>query len=71
MQQDKKKDSRKLLMQYAGMGAEFVVAIGLGLFFGLKIDKMLHFSVPLFVWLLPLLIIIGLIFKIIIETNKK
>ena len=66
-----RKDSNKLLMRYAGMGAQFIVAIGLGLYLGMKSDDWLNLHFPLLVWLLPLLIIFALIYKIIIETNKK
>jgi len=58
-------------MRYGGLAMQFMVSIGLGIFFGAKIDKWLHFSFPLLVWLLPLLMIIGIIVKIIIETSKK
>jgi len=50
---------------------QFLVSIGLGVFFGLKIDEWLHFSFPLLVWLLPLLLIIGIIVKIIKDTAQK
>lgn len=66
-----RKDTNRELMQYAGMGMQFLVSIGLGIFIGLKADEWLHFSFPLLVWLLPLLIIIGLIVKIIKDTSKK
>ena len=66
-----RKESNSELMQYAGMGAQFLVSIGIGLFIGLKLDNWLHFSVPLLVWILPLFIIIGLIIKIIKDTSKK
>lgn len=66
-----RKDTNRELMQYAGMGMQFLVSIGLGIFIGLKVDEWLHFSFPLLVWLLPLLIIIGLIVKIIKDTSKK
>jgi hypothetical protein len=58
-------------MRYAGMAMQFLVSIGLGVFFGLKIDEWLHFSFPLLVWLLPLLLIIGIIVKIIKDTAQK
>lgn len=59
------------LWRYAGMGAQFAVATGLGIFLGLKIDDKLRFSTPWFVWILPLVLIIGMLIKIVIETNKK
>ncbi|HUZ59535.1 MAG TPA: AtpZ/AtpI family protein [Hanamia sp.] len=65
-----KKETNKELLQYAGMGMQFLVSIALGIFIGLKIDKWLHFSFPLLVWILPLLIIAGLTIKIIKDTSK-
>jgi len=66
-----RRESNKQLMRYAGMAMQFLVSIGLGVFFGLKIDEWLHFSFPLLVWLLPLLLIIGIIVKIIKDTAQK
>lgn len=71
MHKGKDKGSNKILMQYAGLGAQFIVAIGLGLFLGSKLDTWANLSFPLFVWLLPLIIIIGILIRVIIETNKK
>jgi hypothetical protein len=66
-----RKESNKQLMKYAGMGMQFLVSIGLGVFLGLKTDEWLHFSFPLLVWLLPLLMIIGITIKIIKDTTQK
>ncbi len=59
------------LMKYAGMTAQFFISIGIGLFAGLKIDKWCKFKTPLFIWVLPLLIIVGLIIMLIKETTHK
>ena len=64
-------DKKNTLMQYAGMGAQFMTGIGIFLFIGLKTDQWLSFKNPLFVWLLPLLFILSSIIKLIIETGKK
>ncbi len=66
---DKKKNSQ--LWQYAGMATQFLVAIGASLFIGLKADNWLKFKSPLLVWLLPLLVIIGVIVKLIRDTGKR
>ena len=66
-----RKESNRQLMRYAGMAAQFMVSIGLGIFIGLKLDAWLNISFPLLVWVLPLLLIIGIIVKIIIETSGK
>jgi F0F1-type ATP synthase assembly protein I len=62
-------DSNKELLRYAGLGTQLLVAIGLTLFAGLKADKWLHTS-PLFTTALPLLILIGIFYKLVRETGK-
>lgn len=64
-------DSNKQLMRYAGLAMQFLVSIGLAVFIGLKADGWLKISIPLLVWLLPLLIICGIIFKLVRETSNK
>ena len=59
------------LLQYASMGTQFLVGIGIGVFIGLKADGWLKLKIPLLVWILPLLIIIGFTLKLIKETSKK
>ncbi len=59
------------LMQYAGMGSQFLAGIGIGVFIGLKADQWLNLKIPLLVWILPLLIIIGFILKLIKATTKR
>lgn len=66
-----KKETNSELLRYAGMGMQFLVSIGLGIFIGIKADEWLNFSFPLLVWILPLLIISGLIIKIIKDTSNK
>jgi hypothetical protein len=64
-------ENNKQLLRYSGLAMQFLVSIGLSVFIGLKADKWLHISVPLLVWLLPLMVIIGIILKIIKDTAKK
>ncbi|HEY5463909.1 MAG TPA: AtpZ/AtpI family protein [Hanamia sp.] len=66
-----RKETNRELMKYAGMGMQFLLSIALGIFIGMKSDEWLHFSFPLLVWILPLIIIAGLIIKIIKDTDKK
>jgi hypothetical protein len=53
------------------MATQFLVGLGLGVFIGMKADEWLQFSSPILVWLLPLLIITGVIIKIIRDTSKS
>lgn len=59
------------LLRYAGLGAQILVSIGLAVFVGLKADRWLHSSFPLLVWLLPLLVVGAMIYKLIKETGAK
>ncbi len=59
------------LLKYAGLGFQFLVAISLGVYLGLKTDQWMGFKTPLAVWILPLTIIFGVIYKIIKETSQK
>ncbi len=59
------------LYKYAGMATQFLIGIGLTVYGGIWIDRWLKLSIPLAVWLLPLLLISGVIVMIIRDTNKK
>ena len=64
-------DSKRQLQRYAGLAMQFLVSIGICVFIGLKADEWLHISIPLFIWLLPLLAIAGVIYNILKDTAKK
>ena len=65
------KPGNNLLWKYAGLATQFLVGIGLALYAGLKLDQWLKIKMPLAVWVLPLLVILGVIIKIIIDTASK
>ena len=58
-------------MQYAGMAFQFLAAIGFTVFIGLKLDKLLNWAMPVWVWVLPLLVITGMIIGVIRNSSKK
>ncbi len=58
-------------MRYAGLAIQFLVSIGLAVFIGLKADGWLNFSIPILAWLLPLVVIVSIIYKIARDTTKK
>ena len=53
------------------MGAQILVSLGLAVFIGLKADGWMKTPFPVLVWVLPLLVIIGLIIKTIKDTSKR
>jgi len=57
--------------RYAGMTIRFLVSIGLSVWMGFKLDKWLDWRIPVFIWLLPLLVITGLIISIIRDHSNK
>lgn len=66
---DKKNSAQ--LWQYAGIGGQLLVSLGIGVFLGLKVDEWLEFKIPLLVWMLPLLILIAMIARLIKATSNK
>lgn len=64
-------EGNKQLMRYAGLAMQFLIAIGIGVFVGLKLDGWMNISFPLLVWLLPLIIICGMMVKIFKDTGTK
>ncbi|MFT3908475.1 MAG: hypothetical protein QM737_03550 [Ferruginibacter sp.] len=66
-----KKPDNNLLWRYAGLATQFLVGIGLSVYAGMKIDQWLKINVPVAVWVLPLLVIVAVIYKIIKDTARK
>lgn len=58
-------------MRYAGLGAQILVSLGLAVFAGYHVDKWLRTPFPILVWVLPLLVVSMMIYKLIKETSKK
>jgi F0F1-type ATP synthase assembly protein I len=62
--------NRRFLMRYAALGTQLLVAIGLSVFIGIKLDDWLHTS-PLLACVLPLLTLFGIFYKLIRETSHR
>ena len=58
-------------MRYTGLATQMLVSLGIAVFIGLKADKWLKLSFPILSWLLPLLVLAVIIYKIIRETGPK
>lgn len=50
---------------------QIIAGLALAVFVGLKFDKWFSFSMPLLVWIFPLLVIITMIYQVIKDTSKK
>lgn len=64
------KQNDRLLLKYLGFGTQIMVGLALAVFAGLKLDKWLSFSIPLLVWILPLLVLAAMIWSVIKDTSK-
>ncbi len=53
------------------MAFQFLAAIGIAVFAGLKADEWLNWAMPVWVWVLPLLVISGMIYSVIRNSSKK
>ena len=58
-------------MQYAGLATQLLVALGLAVFLGLKADDWLQLNFPLLGWLLPLVVLMAMFYRILKDTSKK
>jgi len=67
---NKEDNQNNLLLRYAGMATQFLVSAGIAVFIGYKADRWLSISFPVFVWLLPLIVISAIIFKVVRDTSK-
>lgn len=60
----------RLLLEYTGLAAKYLAILGLSVWAGLKIDRMIPGEWPLLVWLLPMVCVVGLVVKAVRDTSK-
>ena len=60
----------RLLLEYSGLAAKYLVVLGMSAWAGLKADQLISLNFPLLVWLLPLLCVVGLVVKAVLDTSK-
>jgi len=65
------KPDNNQLWKYAGLVMQFFISIGIAVFVGIKLDGWMNTKIPLLAWILPLLVILGIIIKIIKDTSIK
>ncbi|HXL57830.1 MAG TPA: AtpZ/AtpI family protein [Chitinophagaceae bacterium] len=69
--ENKQKSNKQLLLEYSSLAFQLLVIIGIAIYAGLYLDKWIKIKIPLFLWLLPLIAIVGMIIKVIKDTSKK
>jgi hypothetical protein len=68
---NKMQDKNKTILQYAGLATQFAIAISLAVFIGIKVDKWMALKTPMLTWILPLVFIVTIIYKIVKDTTPK
>ena len=58
-------------MRYAGLATQMMAGLGIAVFIGIKADKWVRLSFPVFTWLLPLLALAGMLYRIVKETGPQ
>ena len=66
-----RKESNRLLWQYAGLATQLLVTLGASLYLGNWLDNKIGWSGALLVWILPLLALMATLFKLIRDTSNK
>lgn len=59
------------LMRYAGFATQLAAALLLAVYAGKWLDTKMGVGIPICIWLLPLLILIGILIKVVKDTSNK
>ncbi len=67
----KYKSTSAYLLEYSGLAMQLMAALGIAVFLGIKTDGWLNLNFHLFAFVLPLLVITGLLIRVIKGTSTK
>jgi len=56
--------------RYAGLASQWAVGLSITLFGGKRLDQYFNLKKPMLTWILPLIFIVGMLIKLIVETSK-
>lgn len=71
MMNEKKPQNNNLLYQYMGFAFQLMAGLALAVFIGFNLDKWVKPGIPVFIWVLPLLVLIAMIVKVVKDTSRK
>ncbi len=66
----KANNSKNIMAAYGSLAAQFLVGTAVTVYGGIWIDKKINAKTPVFTWVLPLLFIIGMLYKIIKDNTS-
>ncbi len=69
--ESKTNNSRSLLKKYGSFSLQMLLAILISLKFGKKVDKWMNFEKPMLVWIFPVLVILGALLLVVMDTKSK
>jgi len=69
--QEKEPKNNSLLLRYMGFAFQLMGSLAIAVFGGLKLDKWIKPGIPIFIWVLPLLVLIAILIKVIKDTSEK
>lgn len=64
-------DGRRQLMRYAGLSTQVAISVGVAVWLGVKADKWLKLSFPIFSMVVPLLVIVFVLVELIKANSGK
>jgi membrane protein DedA with SNARE-associated domain len=64
-----KYNNRFLLVKYTGLAMQWAIALFLAVWGGRKFDQWFRLKKPLFAWILPVVAIVALLYKIVKDTS--
>lgn len=68
---EKLRQNNRLIYQYLGLASQLIISLAIAVYAGVLADRWLKLQFPLFVWVLPLAVVIGMIIKAIKDTSNK
>lgn len=67
----KNKSTSAYLLEYSGLAIQLMAALGIAVFLGLKTDGWLNLNFHLFAFVLPVLVITGILVRVVKDTSNK
>jgi len=58
-------------LRYVGLASQVAVSVGVAIFLGIRSDKWLHMSFPIFSCALPLLVIVLIMVNLVKESSRR
>lgn len=68
---DDREQNNRPYMVYMSYGFQLLGGVGIGIWLGRLLDNKCNLHTPVFIWMIPLLILIALLYQLVKEFSKK